>query len=912
MSSSLEDGGKYIRQLNSRTSSVGVSRPHRYKKTSQNNSAIESFTSNSNGAINPSTTSSASSSKVPPIPAEYQNTNIKRVNKAENAVMKAVVKDVNNSVNKAVTTGKDATTVANIFLNSSDKNSYKNRNVSTANNVLGSVNAMGVLSTFQNNVANNSNVNFAKTELNIPVSKALPINQNAQYPVITPGTLNSPNSVLLGQAAQLPTVAAQNNIAQYAGQNVYIYDRNPVSGGNIYYEGDYTSNLSLNYFDAGNVTAKQCFEQAADSAGQNGYGYAYAAIDSNGHCYTGTSPSGNWQSSYSKDIVLCEVFPGVTIKNGMIFLGANGGLYDGAPDDNDATNSNLLNKNLNNDILLNVDPIYGAAINNVNASYGLSGGMGNKNNMVFNDSVVSGTSPSTTGQANATLGTIRTTISQQQTCPSWMYDWWEDYGYWALDWDYARNKFCQTEEIVNYSDIHNGGEGQDVTLTYNCGKKSLSLPAQTVYQGTEVSINCFEQMSKYGIFYLQIADNGVITITNSAGVGEDAIAWTFTPTSDKQNLLSQSLTLKNMNTVQLNAPRYDWVQQSGVTSSNANSSTTLFTYPNVGNGLTTFSPGEFLSSPNGICRLKLGYDNKLVIEYSLYNLALDSSNYAVGNIANAASGDESYALYFIDNIQANNIGSLSYVDMNNDVFSYNQPQSGFSLGESYIESKNYLPLASASSFNQNVTPDKCAIICSNDDNCGGYTSTSGNCSTFTPDSLYPANQRIYTEGSSTFIREKKVTQDMTDTSCSKKIANITSDVYNNFGSYITGAPMTTDKLCGMAVVLDGEIQNMNTANAAAIAKGKTIKNQMNDIYKKQNNAINDLQTNNMLANIFEDITQDVDDAIERKKENAITKVAAKDNTELLLVSDNYKYIIWGIITLLLSIGAIKALRIGSS
>jgi hypothetical protein len=68
----------------------------------------------------------------------------------------------------------------------------------------------------------------------------------------------------------------------------------------------------------------------------------------------------------------------------------------------------------------------------------------------------------------------------------------------------------------------------------------------------------------------------------------------------------------------------------------------------------------------------------------------------------------------------------------------------------------------------------------------------------------------------------------------------------------------------------------------------------------------------MLANIFEDITQDVDDAIERKKENAITKVAAKDNTELLLVSDNYKYIIWGIITLLLSIGAIKALRIGSS
>ena len=46
--------------------------------------------------------------------------------------------------------------------------------------------------------------------------------------------------------------------------------------------------------------------------------------------------------------------------------------------------------------------------------------------------------------------------------------------------------------------------------------------------------------------------------------------------------------------------------------------------------------------------------------------------------------------------------------------------------------------------------------------------------------------------------------------------------------------------------------------------------------------------------------------------NALTNVAAKDNTELLLISDNYKYIIWGIITLLLSIGTIKALRAGSS
>ena len=67
----------------------------------------------------------------------------------------------------------------------------------------------------------------------------------------------------------------------------------------------------------------------------------------------------------------------------------------------------------------------------------------------------------------------------------------------------------------------------------------------------------------------------------------------------------------------------------------------------------------------------------------------------------------------------------------------------------------------------------------------------------------------------------------------------------------------------------------------------------------------------MLANVFEDVIKDVDTAIETKEENALTIVASKDNTDLILLSDNYKYIIWGIITLLLSIGAIKALRIGS-
>ena len=80
--------------------------------------------------------------------------------------------------------------------------------------------------------------------------------------------------------------------------------------------------------------------------------------------------------------------------------------------------------------------------------------------------------------------------------------------------------------------------------------------------------------------------------------------------------------------------------------------------------------------------------------------------------------------------------------------------------------------------------------------------------------------------------------------------------------------MTTDKKCGMAVVLDSEIQSLNNANANAIAKGQIIQNQMTNIYEKQNNAIDDLQTNNMFSHMFEDVIQDVNKAI-KKEENKL-------------------------------------------
>lgn len=48
--------------------------------------------------------------------------------------------------------------------------------------------------------------------------------------------------------------------------------------------------------------------------------------------------------------------------------------------------------------------------------------------------------------------------------------------------------------------------------------------------------------------------------------------------------------------------------------------------------------------------------------------------------------------------------------------------------------------------------------------------------------------------------------------------------------------------------------------------------------------------------------------IDKYEESNNTSTATVTDTELLLVSDNYKYVLWSIVTVLVGIGAIKTFR----
>ena len=59
-------------------------------------------------------------------------------------------------------------------------------------------------------------------------------------------------------------------------------------------------------------------------------------------------------------------------------------------------------------------------------------------------------------------------------------------------------------------------------------------------------------------------------------------------------------------------------------------------------------------------------------------------------------------------------------------------------------------------------------------------------------------------------------------------------------------------------------------------------------------------------------TKNIKKKIGEVENTVVTTKAAETDSELLSINDNYRYILWGIITVLISIGTIKAFRVGTS
>jgi hypothetical protein len=233
--------------------------------------------------------------------------------------------------------------------------------------------------------------------------------------------------------------------------------------------------------------------------------------------------------------------------------------------------------------------------------------------------------------------------------------------------------------------------------------------------------------------------------------------------------------------------------------------------------------------------------------------------------------------------------------------------------------KGYIPnpaILKQSNIVENVYDnEQCRIECNNDTTCAGYV-VYGNCYNLTADKIFPTGgDRIPASQYSTYIRNPIFPQN--DNSCRKTLDVVTdSDAYSYYlTNGITPNPitnMTPQTKCNLGKVLDQQMNALKQKNIAAVKKGEFVKNQFQDLFERENNVLNSISENRDNSQFLSDITKMTNDQIQDIENAQITKSAAEKDSELLLVSDNYSYIILGIVSLLLSIAAIKGMRMASS
>ena len=355
--------------------------------------------------------------------------------------------------------------------------------------------------------------------------------------------------------------------------------------------------------------------------------------------------------------------------------------------------------------------------------------------------------------------------------------------------------------------------------------------------------------------------------------------------------------------VTLNMPRYDWVNGSknrgqSLTSSSRN--------------VHTINNGEWISSPNGYCRLVLS-NNTLYLEYSLQDVSQDKDGNLVGN-------NSSIALYKIENVNTSNLGESAHIDINGAVNPYPRSYSLQNYDNVYTKIQDYIPsYLDPNNTTFNISQQNCENKCSNSESlCYGYMYGKSTCNILTGSTQIIGNNainKIPASGYDTYVRNPKFPQN--DKSCRNTLdAVIGTDVYSYYMSngVTTNPPttMTPQTKCNLGKVLDKQMNELKQRNVAAVQKGNEIKNKFTDLFIRENKVINNVSSNHETSKIYDKYTKKALNEIERIKNQQITKSATEKDSELLLISDNYRYIILGIVSLMISLATIKGLRMASS
>ena len=866
-SKSINDGIQFIDQANTRTSKTSNKfKSNKYKNKNNKNLILDDDFEIIEGF-------------------EVDDKALIEKNNKETAAVRTNISGYNSSMTDLNRVQRNITNQARIFLDinkKSDDTTLRNKDVQITDGSFGRVNNAGL---FQMYPAGASKCGIpaipkkAGFDLSGKSSKDYSVLEDADGNLALYGT-----SLTAGPSGAFPCT-------DYAGTNLYVskpidfnYDTNMVYVGVYDQAAANVGGLSMQV-DLTNSTVKQCVTRAMD----NGMSYAslsnYNPTTKTGQCYIGNNLLNGGSSNAFRTITRATIFTTIPSHDKLSFA-ADGGIYSGTGTDASLFATPLITAVGTTKVPISIlSPQYGGTVNELTASYAYEQGWGNWENLkIFNGSPV--------GTPGVSLNTTRQYSYWHPVLRTYSYQWYgQTYTYQQYDWEIRTH----TDNVT----WHGAGY---VYIRYRCGKKDMTPTSRRVNLGEGFSIGCWELYEQYPSFSMRLSDDGEITIVNNRNPN-DILYRNINQISDQKETQMVSIAGANK-TMMPWADRPDWVNGS----------------INRGGLLTSYSMnpstlvnGQYISSPTGKCRLifnkSSGSSGALVLEYSVYNVSqtqgattgTDKDNNLIGNGGN-------YSQYYLTKVDKPNIkGKMAYIDINSGLHEY--PASMTEFDNDYFQMKDFHPYSLSGTVDATSRKeDACRTACNNDPSCAGYTYTNSVCKRYIGTDIYPKGNRILDEGKVTHIRKKKITANTANTShftCNKFVNDVDSAIYTSYPETIN---MTTEQKCALGLILEPRMAELQTKNVAAVNKGKEIKGSINGIYTNQNELKETINKKSEEIEYGISRQESVKKQIDKFDDSNITNTATVTDTELLLVSDNYSYVLWSIVTVVAGIVAIKSFR----
>lgn len=347
------------------------------------------------------------------------------------------------------------------------------------------------------------------------------------------------------------------------------------------------------------------------------------------------------------------------------------------------------------------------------------------------------------------------------------------------------------------------------------------------------------------------------------------------------------------------------------------------------------NPTEWIGSTNGSLKLMMNKKGSL----DLYTTEAYNSWITLNNGKIASVSTDFTAVYELSKVGIrSNLGKMGYVDDNGILSEY--PDKMIGAGDGYTPFKNIdspsndisgMPL-------MKKTPESCQVACDNNVKCFGYVydKSFGNC--WLKDKRVIQNNKYNNPATDFYLRNTKVIG--ANSSCEIPVVNVDSTKWNTYQK--SGNSMTSDSLCSkfahmgeMPVLaykqefeekkkisddLATKISNMNrilesrrdsqhsqtTQNTISDTRNNFVYNQTMD--KKIPKAVEVTINGNPIKESFENIN-DINSPSQRATSVQFKNIdAIVDDSDLVVIQENYNYILWCILAVITSIVVVKTLR----